>query len=86
LWTPNKFTETSDYIASLMGIYYGVMLAMIIYNAILLITYRDISMFYYLLLSFGTLTAGMSINGHIGMFIAPIGLGWSTSCRHCYRN
>lgn len=71
LWTPNKFTETSDYIASLMGIYYGVMLAMIIYNAILLITYRDISMFYYLLLSFGTLAAGMSINGHIGMFIAP---------------
>jgi len=71
LWTPDKFTETSDYLASLMGIYYGVMLAMIIYNALLMISYRDVSMLYYLLLSFGTLTIGMCVNGHIGMFIAP---------------
>lgn len=71
LWTPDKFTETSDFLASLMGIYYGVMLAMIIYNALLMISYRDVSMLYYLLLSFGTLTIGMCVNGHIGMFIAP---------------
>ena len=44
---------------------------MIIYNSLLMVSYRDISMFHYLLLSISTLVAGMSVNGHIGLYFAP---------------
>ncbi|MFZ6655103.1 sensor histidine kinase [Undibacterium sp. TJN19] len=71
LWTPQTFVEESNFISNMMGVYYGIMLAMIVYNLLLAMTYRDGAMRYYLLLSLSTLMAGMSVNGHIGMYIAP---------------
>jgi len=71
LFDQKRFNEESNYLSGLMGIYYGIMLAMIIYNCLLMISYRDISMRHYLLLSICTLVAGMSVNGHVGLYLAP---------------
>ena len=71
LWSPIGFAEESNLTSNLMGIYYGIMLAMIVYNLMLATSYRDMSLLFYLLLSTTTLTAGMSVNGHLGMYIAP---------------
>lgn len=71
LWTPQTFVEESNFISNMMGVYYGIMLAMIVYNLLLAITHHERSMMYYLLLSLLTLIAGMSLNGHIGMYFAP---------------
>ena len=71
LWSPIGFAEESNLTSNLMGIYYGIMLAMIVYNLMLATSYRDMSLLFYLLLSVTTLIAGMSVNGHIGMYIAP---------------
>ncbi|MBC3920805.1 sensor histidine kinase [Undibacterium sp. CY18W] len=71
LWTPQTFVEESNFISNMMGVYYGIMLAMIVYNLLLALTHHERSMMYYLLLSLLTLIAGMSLNGHIGMYFAP---------------
>lgn len=71
LWARDRFAESSNYTSNLMGVYYGIMLAMIIYNALLMTSYRDISMLHYLMLSCSTLIAGMSVNGHLAMYVAP---------------
>ncbi|MBC3869341.1 sensor histidine kinase [Undibacterium oligocarboniphilum] len=71
LWARDRFAESSNYRSNMMGMYYGIMLAMIVYNALLMISYRDISMLHYLMLSLSTLAAGMSVNGHLAMYVAP---------------
>ncbi|MCH8621496.1 sensor histidine kinase [Undibacterium sp. TS12] len=71
LSTPQTFVEESNFISNMMGVYYGIMLAMILYNLMLAASYRSRAMGYYLLLSTTTLIAGMSTNGHIGMYLAP---------------
>ena len=71
LSTSQPFVEESNLVSNTMGVFYGVMLAMIFYNLLLASSYRSRAMSYYLLLSVATLTAGMSVNGHVGMYIAP---------------
>ncbi len=71
LYDQKTFSEASNFLSGLIGIFYGIMLAMIIYNSLLMVSYRDISMFHYLMLSISTLIASMSVNGHIGLYFAP---------------
>jgi len=71
LWEPYAFIAHSNQVSNFMGIYYGIMLAMIVYNLLLAVTYRDVALRYYLLLSCISLLAGMSLNGHVGMYLAP---------------
>ncbi|MFZ6861876.1 sensor histidine kinase [Undibacterium sp. Ji67W] len=70
LFDQKNFTEESNFLSGMIGIFYGIMLAMIIYNSLLMVSYRDISMFHYLMLSISTLVAGLSVNGHIGLYFA----------------
>ncbi|MET3118614.1 signal transduction histidine kinase [Undibacterium sp. GrIS 1.8] len=70
LWTPQAFAEASNLLSSLMGLFYGLLFAMIAYNLVLMMSFRDKAMLYYLLLSFSILLAGMSVNGHIGLYFA----------------
>ncbi|MFZ6679498.1 sensor histidine kinase [Undibacterium sp. Tian12W] len=71
LWESHAFVEHSSQVAMFMGIYYGVLLAMIVYNLLLAISYRDVALRYYLFLSCVSLLAGMSLNGHVAMYILP---------------
>jgi signal transduction histidine kinase len=71
LHTPKAFAETSNFQSSLMGIFYGVMLAMIIYNLILTFAYRDTANLLYLLLSTLTLLVGLNNNGHLALYFEP---------------
>lgn len=71
LHTPKAFAETSNFQSSLMGIFYGVMLAMIIYNLILTFAYRDTANLLYLLLSTFTLLVGLNNNGHLALYFEP---------------
>ena len=71
LFDQKSFSEDSNYLSGMLGVYYGIMLAMIIYNCLLMMSDRDLSMRHYLLLSISTLIAGLSVNGHVGLYIAP---------------
>ncbi len=71
LYTPKAFAEASNFQSSLMGIFYGVMLAMITYNLILTFGYRDRANLFYLCLSTFTLLVGFNNNGHLALYFAP---------------
>lgn len=71
LYTPQTFAEVSNKQTTFIGIFYGVMLAMIIYNLILTSSYRDRASVFYLLLSALTLVVGFNSNGHLGLFFTP---------------
>lgn len=71
LWESHAFGEHSSQVSMFMGLYYGVLLAMIVYNLLLAISYRDVALRYYLFLSCIALLAGMSLNGHVAMYILP---------------
>jgi signal transduction histidine kinase len=69
--TPQAYSETSNLQSNFIGIFYGLMLAMILYNLILSFSYRDRAIFYYILLSLNTLVVAMNGNGHITQFFQP---------------
>jgi signal transduction histidine kinase len=71
LHTPKAFAESSNFQSSLMGIFYGIMLAMIIYNLILTFAYRDTANLLYLLFSTLTLLVGLNDNGHLALYFEP---------------
>jgi signal transduction histidine kinase len=71
LYTPQGFAEASNFQSSLMGMFYGVMLAMIAYNLILTFGYRDRANLLYLLLSALTLLVGFNNNGHLALYFEP---------------
>lgn len=71
LYTPQAFAEISNSQSSLMGVFYGIMLAMISYNLILMLGYRDSANGFYLLLSVLTLLVGFNNNGHLALYFEP---------------
>lgn len=71
LYTPQAFAEISNSQSSLMGVFYGIMLAMITYNLILMLGYRDSANGFYLLLSVLTLLVGFNNNGHLALYFEP---------------
>ncbi len=70
LYTPKAFAENSNLQSSLLGIFYGIMLAMISYNLILMFSYRDKANFFYILLSALTLLVALNNNGHLSLYFA----------------
>ncbi|GGX05919.1 sensor histidine kinase [Undibacterium macrobrachii] len=71
LYTPQAFAEASNFQSSLLGVFYGIMLAMIAYNLILMFGYRDNANVFYLLLSVLTLLVGFNNNGHLALYFEP---------------
>lgn len=69
LYTPQSFAEESNKQSMWMGIFYGIMLAMITYNLILTMGYRDKANIFYLLLSSITLVVGFNSNGHLVLLL-----------------
>lgn len=71
LYTPQTFAEESNFQSTFIGLFYGIMLAMITYNLILTFGYRDKANLFYLLLSVATLLVGFNNNGHFALFFFP---------------
>ncbi|AYA75831.1 hypothetical protein DOE78_10485 [Bacillus sp. Y1] len=53
IWDPNAFSSSNYEMQTLHGIFYGIMLAMIIYNSFLFLSLREISYLYYILFIIG---------------------------------
>lgn len=71
LMNSRLFIERSNQLSVLMGMFQGIMLAMIVYNLVLLPGLRDWSQAHYLLMSASMLLTGLSANGYIGLWLAP---------------
>jgi len=71
IWKPSAYKRHDHNEQYLLGIYYGIMLVMIIYNFFLFVTLRDESTFYYIAFLFCFVGAQMSLNGFFQEYIAP---------------
>ncbi len=71
LWTPEAFAQADHHQQLLMGVYYGMILAILLVNAMAYFTIRDKLFLYYsaYLASFGALQFGQ--NGHLLEYVTP---------------
>jgi signal transduction histidine kinase/CheY-like chemotaxis protein/HPt (histidine-containing phosphotransfer) domain-containing protein len=74
-WRPEQFLESSNLELIILGVYYGALLIMMIYNLLQFIVFRDRSYLYYVLFFTTWGLAQMSINGLAYQFLWP-GLTW----------
>ena len=81
VWQPESFLAKLTEAEVLMGIYYGVLLAMLIYNGAMGLAMRDSTYGYYLLSNLSILLVVAELNGHAFQFLWPGNL-WLADNQH----
>ncbi len=81
LWTPTAFQEYRAQENLLLGIGYGIVLAMLIYNGFLWLALREALYGAYLLATFSMLLVVAELNGHAFQFLWPNNL-WLADNQH----
>ncbi|MBF0350466.1 MAG: response regulator [SAR324 cluster bacterium] len=77
LWNPETFLENSTEEHSGLGLYYGMILVMLIYNLFLFTVIRDRSYLYYVLHTAGLLLYQMVYNGLAYRYLWPDSPSWT---------
>jgi len=65
---------------TLLGIYYGILLVMMIYNLFIYVRLKDITYLYYVLFVFTYMLFQLSINGMAFQFFWPNSIWWANNC------
>ena len=76
-WDPISFTEKLDLEQIALGVYYGIMAAMALYNLFLLFSVRDLSYFYYVHYIVGSTLFTLCLNGVAFQYFWPGQAWWS---------
>jgi signal transduction histidine kinase/serine phosphatase RsbU (regulator of sigma subunit) len=77
LQTPEYFSETTNSEYLVLGLYYGILLVMILYNLFVFFTVRDISYLYYIIYIIAFMLFTLSLNGLAFQYIWPESLWWA---------
>jgi len=77
LWTPAAFIDYTNGVRLLLGIYFGVAVAMLIYNLMLFLSVRDTAYLYYVGFIFCFAVLMLSVNGLATEYLWPGSLWWS---------
>ncbi len=77
VWSPQRFVEADAVRNLAMGAYYGLILAMLVYNAFLFIKLRDSLYLYYLAFSAAVLLVVSELNGQNFQYLFPNDLWWT---------
>ena len=77
LWTPEMFTENSNLEMYALGIFYGVLGSMALYNIFLFLSIKDISYLYYSLYILGSIITQLIFNGIAHVHLWPEYYGWN---------
>ncbi len=78
IWDRNTFIERTENEYALLGIFYGIIAAMIIYNLFLFFSLRMKSYLYYVIVITFTLLGKLSINGSAFQYLWPNSPEWNT--------
>lgn len=77
VWNPERFDEADAVDDMMIGLYYGVIIAMMVYNFFLLIKLRDLDYLYYLMFSLSVLAVVAELNGHTFQYLFARDLWWA---------
>lgn len=81
IWQPDRFASVDTGETLLIGTYYGLILAMLVYNLFLYIKLRDTLYLYYLAFSASVLVFVAELNGHNFQYLWPDNL-WLADRQH----
>lgn len=76
LWTPDAFLIESQWEHLAYGVYFGVLIALLLYNLFVFISLREISYLYLVLVLAGMLSFDAAYSGYLTAYIAPGLYGW----------
>jgi methyl-accepting chemotaxis protein len=77
LWTPESFVEKVNDEQVIMGLYYGALLVMILYNIFLFLAVRDRCFIYYVVFIVCYVFFQLSLNGHGFEYLWPNASWWT---------
>lgn len=77
LWDPQTFTEELEDRTLVMGLYYGIMVVMMLYNLLILISVRDINYLYYVCYVFCVGMLLFGLNGFSFKYFWPNAIRWN---------
>lgn len=81
LWTPETFMQRLSEEDVLLSLYYGIIIAMLVYNSFLWLALRDRIYGYYLLSTLAVLAVVTELNGHAFQYLWPDNL-WLADNQH----
>lgn len=71
------YSEQEQHTSLLLGVYYGLMLALTLYNAVLALSFRSREMLYYVLAGVATLLLYLTFNGSAFQYLWPEAVWWN---------
>jgi methyl-accepting chemotaxis protein len=77
LWTPESFVEKVNDEQVIIGVYYGALLVMVLYNIFLFMAVRDRCFIYYVVFIISYVFFQLSLNGHGFEFLWPDAPWWA---------
>ena len=80
LYSPAGLAEEISLEQSLLGIYYGILLVMMIYNFFIYLSIRDSTYLYYVLFVFTYMLFQLSVNGMAFQYFWPNQIWWANNC------
>ena len=84
LWTPKEFVENVIGEEAVLGVFYGIMIVMFIYNLFILLSVRDISYLYYVgYILFWSLFL-LTFNGFGFQYLWPNSVWWANNCLNIF--
>ena len=84
LYTPQAYAQTSYHNALGLGLYYGIMLVMVIYNLIIYIGIRERSYLYYVINIAAFALFMLSLNGLAYQYLWPQSPWWANRSNQCF--
>ena len=84
VWSPENFTENAIRDETMLGLFYGTMIVMLIYNLFILASIRDKSYFFYVgYILFWTLF-NLTFNGLAFEYLWPDSIWWANNCLNLF--
>jgi len=80
LYSPASLAEGVSLEQTLLGIYYGILLVMMIYNFFIYLSIRDSTYLYYVLFVFTYMLFQLSVNGMAFQYFWPSQIWWANNC------
>ncbi|KPA11850.1 sensor histidine kinase [Candidatus Magnetomorum sp. HK-1] len=77
LWSPKAFAEKVNYEQFIIGLYYGALIVMVLYNIFLYLAVRDRCFIYYVLFIISYVFFQLALNGHGFEYIWPNAAWWA---------
>ncbi|TAE30130.1 MAG: hypothetical protein EAZ92_05130 [Candidatus Kapaibacterium sp.] len=84
MWSPSALTRSISREQLIVGLYYGAMLVMLIYNFFLFIGIRDINYLYYICFIAGQIMYQFTLNGLSFQYLWQDAIWWANNCLPCF--